>query len=1103
MGTQMVQDQLHQLTDWGNPPIAQDGGIFNVANMISGAFTTPGKGGAPASGGLGDTIGNIFGGKGGAKGIMDASQNMFKDGFSSGLKQLGTSGGLATAGKAAGLGVLNAAPQILEGIGQMKQQKTAIDKANQASQISGLNAQAAALKPEKIKNQYNRPEDALVQPGQLGNPMGTGTNFLAQNGAEIQNTYNPGDLYNDLGYEPLNDSNPKQYQKGGKLISREKFNVDSYGNQGVGYRDIFQNPNMTQDTAYSYEGPNAMLKYETNSGKPFAYVGGRGGFTSAQPDSLAKYKQLLSSPFSKNVDESISGMQKLAKGKYQYGGDLPEAEFGDYFQSSGQASIGKGIGSAVGSIFGPLGSQVGGFLGSVAGNLLGGADDANKLARYNSQNQKNIEQTAFSQGAQSLHSQNASYMAYGGSVDSEHKWVSNGWQPQVIATFGEHKLKDLLKPPHDADMLRAGGHLKEYTPPSARALFTGKQMAMGGDLKVLDGGYAEPISYNPYMPGTGETVMFRGRSHDDGGIPIQYGQNGVEVEGGEPMFQMEDGGPVSNTSGVVAGNMKIDKFAAQHIEDPKAEGKKYKNYIADLSKVENKQNKLIDKSTQLALDADANSVFDQLSLNSAQANIMGANMKLKQTAMKKMNAAAVQNAILDTAKELGVKSDKLAEGKFEKEKDSRMAKFGAKMETAQNGRPLPGIKAPLFGRMLGIQDRPAYYNPDIQNQLMNVGVPNQAPEVTPFTRENLLAQGFKEGVGKAIATAEPPVKGSNKVTSKGTSKAKGKGQEYIPPTAVNLTDNRQNNYDWTNPKPLPNVSSKIISNYDQYGNYFDESGNLVDQSGNLPGEFKENKFDWKGLGESVLSNAAPLFRPTNQQALDPSQLYPEMFALGANQLEPVRAQQFQPMLQNQPSKISLQDQINTVDSQANAAIRAAGQNPAAQAQIMAQAIDAKNRIKGEEFRMNQQAADQTYTQNRQVLNDAQLRNLQLLDQQYVRQAEAKSKTKAQAIEALKSIATKTAQNKLENKQLGIYENLYNYRFGPKGQAYNVNAPAQFNIPEGIGVDNLSELDKAKIKDYYEKIVSRDKTGNVTGSKEKSSTSKTSRNGSIVKALKTL
>jgi len=80
--------------------------------------------------------------------------------------------------------------------------------------------------------------------------------------------------------------------------------------------------------------------------------------------------------------------------------------------------------------------------------------------------------------------------------------------------------------------------------------------------------------------------------------------------------------------------------------------------------------------------------------------------------------------------------------------------------------------------------------------------------------------------------------------------------------------------------------------------------------------------------------------------------------------------------------------------------------------------------------------------------------------------------------------------------------MYNYRFSPSGRAINVNAPAQFNIP-GIGNINASNEQQAKMKDYWEKVVSKDKSGNVTGSKEKTSSSKTSRNGSIVQSLKTL
>lgn len=98
--------------------------------------------------------------------------------------------------------------------------------------------------------------------------------------------------------------------------------------------------------------------------------------------------------------------------------EYPQAEFGDYFQDSGQASIGKGVGTAIGSaFFGPLGGQVGGFLGKVAGNLLGGAADANKLAGLQDQNQQNLERSAWAQGAKSIHSQYSSNMKHGGWLD--------------------------------------------------------------------------------------------------------------------------------------------------------------------------------------------------------------------------------------------------------------------------------------------------------------------------------------------------------------------------------------------------------------------------------------------------------------------------------------------------------------------------------------------------------------------------------------------------------------------------------------------------------------------------------------------------------------
>jgi hypothetical protein len=1057
------------------------GGLTSLGNSIGSAFQ--------GQGGLGNGLMNLFGNKGGGQQMIKDSQALFKGvGLKGGLKTLGTSAGLKTAGKAAGIGVLNAAPQILQGIGQIKEQKQAIKQADQTAQVSGITAQAAESQPLLQKRRYTRPEDALVQPGQLGNPQGAGTNYLAQNGrsiggnpTEIQNTYNsPLDIYSDLGFTPLNDDIVKQYA---------------------------------------------------------------------------------------------------------YGGNLPTAEFGDYFQDSGQASIGKGVGSAVGSVFGPIGGMVGGALGGVVGNLLGGAKDANRLANLQDTTKNNTERAAWAQGAQNIQSTYSNFMEDGG-------WVSHDWQPQTITKFGEYNMNQLLAPPNDADMLRAGGHLREYTPPSAAAMYTdraqygkwmkrtnepgvevaptggamanprlsnikaytqmnttdtnrngrsnynqdftsaqytkdyydnqpsqevysygrdngnkfseftrmategqpavnelrrteerrpflnligkkqimdrydmlnekkaqgymqqmndampgglpgytapnmeyGGQMAMGGDLQVHRG-KAETMSYNPYLPGDGETVMFRGPSHDNGGMPVSYGDNGVEVEGGEPAIKLKDGGKDENL--VVFGNMVIPKYGVAEIGDDKAKGKKFKNYIADLSRTEAKQNKIIDKSTKLVNSLKNDNPFDQLTMNASRANLLGANMKLKDIADKKQRASVVQNAILDTAKEYNVESDGLAKGKLKPIKDPLIGKNGLKLKKAQSG------------------DKVVTWHPDWEDVYEN-----DVPDVLNAADLEMIKRGMsKPGfMGEGATDLQEVV-----VTGK---RPKSKGPLEIIKRETNL------------PKMgLPPVTF---------------TGRPLDLQMAKSKKKKKGKFDWEMLAKTLASGLGDYFRPTTNNPLDGSQLMGEMYALGNNQVDPVYAQTYQPMLDN-VYDISLQDQLNAIDSQARAAIRAAGDNPSAQAYIMSQAAELKNKTLGEQMRINQSTRAQVFQGNRAAINDSVLKNIGILDTQQVRQSQAKSATKAQAIEALNSISAKIAQNKLETRNINTMENLYGYRFGQNDRVYNANNPYFFNSPMvgSLNPGGLSEYEKAKaITNAYEK-------------KTKGLGKEESRNGSIVKALKNI
>lgn len=491
--------------------------------------------------------------------------------------------------------------------------------------------------------------------------------------------------------------------------------------------------------------------------------------------------------------------------------------------------------------------------------------------------------------------------------------------------------------------MRTGGNIRENS-------------NMDGDLKVYDG-EAEMISYNPYSES--ETVMFRGPSHEDGGMPISYGNSLVEVEGREPAIKMNDGGEQENL--VVFGNLQIPK---NMLQDRNANGKKFKNYIADLSKIETKNTKILDRSTKMISDVNSNTSFDKLHLSSLKANILGANMQLKDLAAKKEDAAALQNAINTTAEEHNLVADDLAMGKI------KQAKKGIKL-AKEDRREIRKINnLPTF---------------DVED-------PYQ------FNGET------------------------------------GKYEEIVPKTNT-------------------------------------------------------SKFPWMKAANELI----PLLRPSDAENLDPRQLAGEMYAMSNNQLEPVYAQTFQPELTT-PYNISLQDILNENQSDFRATQKLMQNNPAALAALQAQKYGANQKVLGEQFRMNQGEQARVFEKNRDVLNQSKLQNLGILDKQQEKQSLAKSNTKAITQKALESISSKYLQNKLENKTLQTYENLYNYRFDEKGRAINMNAPYEFNMPQ-VGT-TPSSTGVAKNNKGEDLLPIFNKKGDVTGYKVKEG-----RNGAIVSALK--
>jgi hypothetical protein len=848
------------------------------------------------------------------------------------------------------------AGKVLGGIQQLMDERKAMKRAQTYQGVSDIVRQAAGTRPEETRRRYDRPEN-YIGTGEEQFPIyGVGTNYLAKNGAsvgggEIMNTFAPNTLYDDLGYEPMNESERyKQFYFGGK-----------------------------------------MQKAQTGL-EAFAQAGG-GDITG----------QLITGITGENAGGNLGG------------------------------TFGEAIGNAIAP-------GVGGMIGKVAGQLIGTVADPmpRKTKKARIATQKNIQATAMQQGIQGIQGQYNAFMRDGGTT-SPYEWVSNTWQPQVITTFGEHKLSDLLRSPKDADMLRAGGHLKAYTPPSERAMSTERPMMQeGGELQTHWGGYAEPMSYNPYLPEDGETIMFRGQSHEESdgkgntGIGVTFGDSPVEVERNEPAMKMKDGSG-SDSSLVVFGNLKVPKGML-----PGADGLNFKKYVANLSKKENKINERMSKATTKLDELDVLTPMDQLALNTLQAEIDGGNQYLKQIAQNKMDAAALQTAMNDTIEEFGLEAT---------DKGTLKARKGAMIPSAQGGVDLPKLNINDYEYLKSL-----YEAAKAEESKKGGG-----PATLKFQQEyHKLAKPFAE----KIISKEP-------VTTYG--KKKGFAATDVRSNEDAIFGKRTRQYMAALEQAKKETPVK-------------DEKEITITAKKKPEEKPKQDLTITPYKRSkmvdVLNQVLPYLRGSDVEDLDAGQLAGEMYALATNQEQGVQSQLFQPQL-SVPYDISLQDIMNENEASFRSQQRLLGYNPAFQSQLNAQKYAANQKVLGEQFRMNQAMKDQVYRENRNLLNQAKLQNLGILDQQYVRQAEAKSKTKATTQAALNSIASKYAQNKLENRTLQVYENMYNYRYDPRFRAMNMNPLWQPDIKTVPGVTQIPVRDASGKLLYYRQEVDGDATASTT------------------------
>jgi hypothetical protein len=917
---------------------------------------------------------------------------------------------------------------LAQGFKAIDTQRDAMRSARQAEQMTKLALDAKKSESNAPKNEriYVRPEDKIIQNNQVASTYGSGTNILSvkngtmlRSGGEIQNTYAPNNLYDDLGYD-YNDEDLKQYYKGGDI-------------------------------------PKAA------GGGGFSNFMGGGG--------TGMLNNMVGQGFNNNAG-------------YQIGSSVGNL-----------AAMIPGIGPVAAAIAGPVLGGIGGAIDNAFGD---GRATANSI-RNAKRNQEELVNLNVAGGITGGLSQIG--------VGKNGGYMNPEYNPQVITMFGDHTAKDFADYAKK-DQFRAGGHLKSYTPPSERAMEIYedggeiKTNKMGG-ISIESGGYLEPISWNPYTGGTGFTSKFHGQSHveqdpdlDHTGIIMKYGGNAdgqdgyqmeeggdaegnrIEAERGEYISERKDGGEAGE-SAQISGNRRYN---------PKLYdlGPKFNKEFKDM-KVKAIQGKIAEDDRKINIKESKNSKEltsfdpktpqDKLYEGSLIANQLGYQMQYGINAAKANNILGWQNSVNDTVDEISAYHGKEINGddfvksggtkiNYEKESlDSSKSKNGNKFMKAEEGITIDPGKITKAQRAAYLA-KGYKQDPKNPNRLYLPGTSKEVITKIPGSEAEI-----KKGSGPIKDTYKgPKMSNADWAAFLKTKQGQAYKEKYITGTPDEVIK----------AAVPPSEKKEIITTP------ADEV--LVEDSGATPEENKRK--NWM----NILNAALPFLRPTDQEAFDQAQLYPEMAALAMNQEEGVHAQGYQPDLKN-VSDISFQDQLNANQADFNSMMRQNAGNPAGMFTLAAQKYAANTGVLGSQFRANQAERSGIYNDNINTLNQAKLQNLSIYDRLADRQAQARANTKATTLAALSSMSDKMAKHKLENKTLGIYENLYNYRFGKDEVADNWNPLAQFNMQ---GRPNIGSSKDVAPEGYeYETILKKKKPSLATNSISNS------KNGSIVKSYKNI
>jgi len=825
-------------------------------------------------------------------------------------------------------------------------------------------------------------------PKMLNQPF-TPNFVMYQQGGEIQNTYAPGYLYDDLGYEPLNDSDQvKQYAFGGNMFSGDVSGASS----------------------------------------------------------------MMGSMFNNNAG-------------YQLGSMIP----------------------------GPAGLFAG-MLGGAADNIFGDAGKIKSLENMNQHKQNSIIR-------------NSMYKNLGTSpFRQEGGWVSNDWQPQVIAKFGDHTAEDVYDFAHEGmDSLRSGGHLKDdrYTPVSNRGLET---FAEGGELKTHWGGEVEPVSYNPFSDGEGLTYNSYGNSHFEKdsqgrtGIGLSVLKDGGDM-GDDPDVEIETNEPISITKdgAVVYGNLNTNKDLLKDFNLPKEYANKKVKHIVNKIIVP-KERKLTNQLEKIVSSASGlNTKQEMLRDKTLEAQELGYKMQLKALAADKKNLARYQDYVHQTTDSLSNSLGKeVSQEKFAKNGEiSHVLAKGELSQVAKNGKSIYKAQAGTYSSKYGLDPWEGNVSPGNKygKQTASSYSSEEWDKIADELGYNSEFEKFKKDNPSATAYDY------NKHF-----------QEFLMknPESLKLIKERHNALY----RKEPEAEGKLGFGFSAAGLKYLKGAQKAAEAAPaetkkdqeyIPVEQKKKGFPWG----SVLANTLRMFEKPFNMPLASSQIASELRDLADNRPEGIYIPHINSMLET-PYRYSADADRNAIMSQARAATRMAGNNPAAQAAIMGQVSQAMNQIGSKEAEMNQQTQQGVYNRNIGTVNADRVRNAAIDLDAMDKYAAAVKATRDTEREALRSIGDKTAQNKAENMQYNITQAMYpDYTFNSSGQLVKRPRYVEFDT---TGSDASSKGGGGGLAPGYE--YTYDANGRIIGTRKSSksdddvarngkSIKKKNLNSNIVKAFKNL